>query len=310
MITMVVAAVALTLSIFNTVRVTTPAGTYDTLAAGFVKSEGPHTAFTSAPTVVLPTDVSGVLTVPRGGTGVGTLSAGFVKTLGSTSAFISTALVNVSNETTGTLPTNRGGTGQITYTNGQLLIGNTGTGGLDKATLTAGFGMLVTEEAGEITLETTTNGLLVWVMREQKTAGTNGGAAGSAALERRAFTHEAKSSLAVSILNTTDGRIFLTPGTYRVHGWAIAYSAGAAFKAQVALCQAGTSSVYIYGDATHGLAGEVVKPSLVGILTLLESDDIDLEMSISVFGAATDKGLPLNIGTVEIYSFLEITWLH
>jgi hypothetical protein len=45
---------------------------------------------------------------------------------------------NASNITSGTLAVARGGTGQSSYTNGELLIGNTISGGLDKANLTAG----------------------------------------------------------------------------------------------------------------------------------------------------------------------------
>ncbi len=45
-----------------------------------------------------------------------------------------------------------GGTGQTTYTNGQLLIGDTGTTGLDKSTLTPGAGILIANGAGTITL--------------------------------------------------------------------------------------------------------------------------------------------------------------
>jgi hypothetical protein len=42
---------------------------------------------------------------------------------------------------TGTLPVANGGTGQTSYTNGQLLIGNTTGNTLAKATLTAGSGV-------------------------------------------------------------------------------------------------------------------------------------------------------------------------
>jgi hypothetical protein len=45
-----------------------------------------------------------------------------------------------------------GGTGQTTYTDGQLLIGNTTGNTLTKATLTAGTGMTVTNGSGAITL--------------------------------------------------------------------------------------------------------------------------------------------------------------
>jgi hypothetical protein len=45
-----------------------------------------------------------------------------------------------------------GGTGQTTYTNGELLIGNTTGNTLTKATLTAGSGITVTNGGGSITI--------------------------------------------------------------------------------------------------------------------------------------------------------------
>ena len=47
-----------------------------------------------------------------------------------------------------------GGTGQTSYTDGQLLIGNT-AGGLSKATLTAGTGVTITNGNGSITINST-----------------------------------------------------------------------------------------------------------------------------------------------------------
>ena len=55
----------------------------------------------------------------------------------------------------GTLPVTRGGTGQSTYTDGQLLIGNTTGNTLIKATLTAGTGISITNGAGSITIANT-----------------------------------------------------------------------------------------------------------------------------------------------------------
>jgi len=53
---------------------------------------------------------------------------------------------------TGTLSAADGGTGQTTYTDGQLLIGNSTGNTLAKATLTAGTGITVTNGSGTITL--------------------------------------------------------------------------------------------------------------------------------------------------------------
>ena len=50
-----------------------------------------------------------------------------------------------------------GGTGQSSFTNGQLLIGNTTGNTLTKATLTAGSGISITNGAGSITIAATTS---------------------------------------------------------------------------------------------------------------------------------------------------------
>jgi len=52
----------------------------------------------------------------------------------------------------GTLGVAGGGTGQTTYTNGQLLIGNTTGNTLTKSTLTAGSGITITNGTGSITI--------------------------------------------------------------------------------------------------------------------------------------------------------------
>jgi hypothetical protein len=53
---------------------------------------------------------------------------------------------------TGSLPVVNGGTGQTTFTDGQLLIGNSTGNTLTKATLTAGSNITITNAAGAITI--------------------------------------------------------------------------------------------------------------------------------------------------------------
>jgi hypothetical protein len=53
-----------------------------------------------------------------------------------------------------TVAVNKGGTGQTSYTNGQLLIGNTTGNTLTKTTLTAGTGVTITNGTGSITIAT------------------------------------------------------------------------------------------------------------------------------------------------------------
>ena len=58
----------------------------------------------------------------------------------------------------GTLGAGFGGTGQTSYTDGQLLIGNTSGGGLAKATLTQGSGVTITNGNGTISISATGSG--------------------------------------------------------------------------------------------------------------------------------------------------------
>jgi len=76
-----------------------------------------------------------------------------------------------------TIAVNKGGTGQTTYTDGQLLIGNTTGNTLAKATLTAGSGISVTNGSGSITIAATNGQGITWseVTGTSQTAAVNNG---------------------------------------------------------------------------------------------------------------------------------------
>jgi len=103
------------------------------------------------------TSVGGTGTV-NGITLTGTVTSSGNLTLGGTLSGVS-----LSTQVTGTLPVGNGGTGQTSYTNGQLLIGNTTGNTLAKATLTAGTGISVTNGAGSISIAATNNGTVTSV---------------------------------------------------------------------------------------------------------------------------------------------------
>jgi hypothetical protein len=123
--------------------------------------------------------VAGTLAVANGGTGVTAAgTAGNLLTSNGT-AWVSsppaaiTAVTTFSGGTTGLTPSTptsgavslagtldvaNGGTGQTSYTDGQLLIGNSTGNTLTKATLTAGTGITVTNAGGSITIASSSTG--------------------------------------------------------------------------------------------------------------------------------------------------------
>ena len=75
-----------------------------------------------------------------------------------------------------TIAVNQGGTGQTSYTNGQLLIGNTTGNTLAKATLTAGTGITINNGTGSIEIVADNNGTVTSVSGTLNRISSTGGA--------------------------------------------------------------------------------------------------------------------------------------
>jgi hypothetical protein len=116
--------------------------------------------------VTLLADAAAVGTVTSvGGTGTvnGLTLTGTVTTSGNLTLGGTLSNVDLATAVTGTLPVANGGTGQTTYTDGQILIGNTSGNTLAKGTLTAGTGITITNGAGSITVAAINNGTVTSV---------------------------------------------------------------------------------------------------------------------------------------------------
>ena len=92
------------------------------------------------------------------------------------SDFVKVASTSASTINAGTLAVANGGTGQTTYTDGQLLIGNSTGNTLTKATLTQGTGVTITNSAGGITISATGSGGTVTSVTGSGNIASSGGA--------------------------------------------------------------------------------------------------------------------------------------
>ena len=125
----------------------------------YLRSNGTNTLLAA----LAAADMTGILSITNGGTGQSTAAAAITALSGSqTSGYYlrsngtNTALSALAAaDITGTVAVANGGTGQTTYTNGQLLIGNTTGNTLSKATLTEGANISITNGAGTITIAAT-----------------------------------------------------------------------------------------------------------------------------------------------------------
>jgi hypothetical protein len=134
---------------------TTAAGARTSLLPSFTSNAGKVLAVNAGSTDVEFIAAAGTGTVTSvGGTGTvnGITLTGTVIASGDLTLGGALSGVSLTTQVSGTLPVANGGTGQTSYTDGQLLIGNTTGNTLTKATLTAGTGISITNGSGAVTI--------------------------------------------------------------------------------------------------------------------------------------------------------------
>jgi hypothetical protein len=142
-------------------------------------------------------------------TGVTSFSAG---TTGFTPSTGTTGAVTLA----GTLAVANGGTGQTSYTDGQLLIGNSTGNTLAKATLTAGSGVSITNGSGSITIAATGSGgtvTSVSVVSANGLAGTVANATTTPAITLSTSVTGVLRGNGTAISAATAGTDYVAPGT-------------------------------------------------------------------------------------------------
>lgn len=206
-----------------------------TLAGGLVVSNGGTGALTFTANGVIYGNTTSALGVTaagttgqyfKGNTGSaptwGTLASDTVTTLsfGSTGLTPNSATAGAIT-VAGTLGYANGGTSNTSYTDGQLLIGNTATGGLSKATLTQGANVTITNGNGTITIAASGAGstgcVTVGTATSVLTDNGLGGCTSNSAFVYSAGTTTLGTAGSVvgkvALLNATSGTLTLAPPT-------------------------------------------------------------------------------------------------
>ena len=236
-----------------------------TLTGAVTATAGVTGPITSSNVAITGGSITGItdLAVADGGTGASTAAAGlnnllpsqtsnankYLQTDGTNAAW--DAITVSTSDITGTLAVTNGGTGQTSYTDGQLLIGNSTGNTLTKTSLTAGSGVTITPGAGSIEIAFT---------------GPGSGSVTSVAATVPSIFNIAGSPITSSgtlamtysgtALPVANGGTALTAGT---SGGVLAYTASGTLASSGVLAQ--------YGVVIGGGAGAVPTSTAVGTAT-------------------------------------------
>lgn len=164
---------------------------------------------------------------------------------------------------TGTVAVANGGTGQTSYTDGQLLIGNSTGNTLTKATLTAGSGISITNGGGSITITSTAGGGSVTSVAQSFTGGL---------ISVSGSPITSSGTLALTVAGTSGGIPYFSSGTTWASSGALAANAivlGGGAGAAPATTTTGTGVVTAVGNAVNTTGGLVTQSGTLAASALL-----------------------------------------
>jgi hypothetical protein len=192
------------------------------------------------------------------------------------------------------LPVANGGTGQITYTDGQLLIGNTVGNTLTKATLTAGSGISITNGNGSISIAATGSGGSVTSVAQSFTGGI-------VSVSGSPIT--TSGTLALTVAGTSGGVPYFSGASTWASSAALTANAlmiggGAGFGPST--ITTGTGVVTALGVNTSSVGAFVVNGGVLGTPssgTLTNATGLPISTGVSGLGAGVTTALGTSIGT-------------
>jgi len=174
--------------------------------------------------------------------------------------------VSLTSGVTGTLPVANGGTNQTSYTDGQLLIGNSTGNTLAKATLTAGSGISITNGSGSITIAATGGAGTVTSVAQSFTGGL---------ISVGGSPITSSGTLALTVAGTSGGIPYFSSASTWATSAALASNAlviGGGAGAAPATTTTGTGVITALGNATNAASGIVVKDANSNIAVNLISE--------------------------------------